>query len=97
MENNALYKFAFLLPLGCILAVNLAMLALVIVKVRLGNTSGREICTRLFQVYNIKPRPPMLGQARGWLSLALLLGFTWALGLLGKAAVMAIGDVRSSS
>jgi len=34
----------------------------------------------------------MLGQARGWLSLALLLGATWALGLLGKAAVAAVGD-----
>ena len=38
----------------------------------------------IIKVYRIKPRPHMFGHARGWFSLAMLLGATWALGLLAK-------------
>ena len=43
------------------------------------------------KVYRIKPRPHMFGQARGWLSLALLLGATWAVGLVGKIFGAGVG------
>lgn len=81
MEPGLLFRLAFLLPLVLVLLINLSMLALVIVKVwswqtpwyTLFATSSRAFSNR-FQVYRIKPRPAMFGQARGWFSLALLLG-----------------------
>ena len=38
----------------------------------------------LVKVAQIKPRPYLFGQARGWFCLVLLLGGTWALGILAK-------------
>ena len=40
----------------------------------------------IFKVLRIRPRPPLLGQARGWLALLILLGGTWLLGAAAKAA-----------
>ena len=38
----------------------------------------------IIKVYKIRPRPHMYNHARGWFSLAMLLGATWAVGILGK-------------
>ncbi len=40
----------------------------------------------IFKVVRIDPRPPLFGQARGWLSLIILLGGTWLVGIAAKAA-----------
>ena len=45
----------------------------------------------IFKVLRIRPRPPLLGQARGWLALLILLGGTWLLGVAAKAAPAAKG------
>ena len=45
----------------------------------------------IFKVLRIRPRPPLLGQARGWLALLILLGGTWLLGAAAKAVPAAKG------
>ena len=45
----------------------------------------------IFKVLRIRPRPPLLGQARGWLALLILLGFTWVVGVAAKLAPAAKG------
>ena len=76
MASNSIYTGFFLFPVASILLVNMATLALVIIK-----------------VLGIRPRPPLLGQARGWLALLILLGGTWLVGAAAKAVPAAKGLV----
>ncbi len=70
---------------ACWMSPNLNFILTFLLPLSLVLTVNLSMLTlAVVKVFRIRPRPHLFTQARGWLSLALLLGVTWAFGLLTK-------------